>query len=811
LQTVQNFLVTNISDPQYQGNASSVVVMARDSENYVVDWYTGTISFSSSDIGALLPSVYTFTTADKGLKTFINGVAFSQTGEQYVRVTDTNSITGEQDNITVVSNVAGPATQVRFKDVSNPLNVQRDVASVPITIQLRDSNGQPTLAGVGGFTVKLSSSSGTGEYSSSANGPWSNSGVFTITQNFNVVNVYYKDSTAGNFTLTATDWLGSADDSGISNDSISTIVNTILINISTDLEVNNNIHTYVDSPIIYAKNDTGAYLAKVDFQISTLDAITNNPKQSNLTINWKDTNGATLQTGSASNIVSNSYSVSNITGSAQTGNYILEVVATATDGSFTNTQTVSIPVSGWTTKIDYNPDNINVGQPIEFTVQTRLDGVLTDASNLLVNLKDNNGSDVVGSGYSKTLAQLTKTNNGEYSGTLSSNGLSVVNPYYLYTKTLDNSNNIVAEDNNNDIFFENNPAASVKNFTIQKQLTSSAPATENYNLNFNWSSAQYALKYNLYRSTNRFTQLFQDNCSIQNIEAGHRFGDVGATEPYCNSVISQIVNVDDSTSWVKMATIDAPTTTYSIPWSQVQSDLSSGTYYYILRAENESGESAYSTLTYSQRRNYTFNATLANTNWISIPYESNYTKASDIVNEIEGGTGPNTNQKINTVTLWKSGSQDVESYKYNPLLGKWVGTDFSINAGDGISLILSGNTNNFDWTVAGNDIVTQKTFSANLDKPNNNWLSLPYSTAFSSASEIVNNIEDGLNTNQKINGIYRWNVLTQNVDSFTYNINTGLWEGNDFAINPGDGISINLSGGTSNVIWSPYLIINPNK
>ncbi len=811
LQTVQNFLVTNISDPQVQGNASSVVVMARDSENFVVDWYTGTITFSSSDSGAVLPPSYTFTTADKGLKTFINGVAFSQTGEHYVRATDNNGIIGEQANITVISNAAGPATQVKFKEVANPLYVQRDNASVPITIQLRDSNNQAAIAGVGGFTIKLSSSSGTGEYSASANGPWVSSGVFTIPQNFNAVNVYYKDSTAGNFTLTASDWLGNADDSGISNDAVTAIVNTVLINVSTDLEVNGNIHTYVDSPIIYAKNDTGAYLAKADFQISTTDAITNAPKQSNLVINWKGTNGSILQTNNVSNVVSNSYSVTNITGTAQTGNYTLEVQATTTDGTFTNTQTVNIPVSGWTAKIDYNPDNINVGQPIQFTIQTRLNGAFTDATNLVVNLKDNNGSDVVGTGYSKNLAQLSKTSTGQYSGTLSSNGLSVVNPYYLYTKLLDNSNNIVAEDNNNDIFFENNPAAQVKNFTIQKEITSTAPASETYNLNFSWDSAQYANKYNLYRSTNRFTQLFQDSCTVQDIADSHRFGDNGAVEPFCNAVISQLVDVDDSSSWVKMATVDSPATTYSIPWSQVESDLTNSTYYFILRAENESGESGYSTLVYSQRRSYGFNSTLANTNWISIPYESTYTKASDIVNEIEGGTGSGTNQKINTITLWKPNSQDVESFKYNPLLGKWVGSDFSINAGDGISLILSGNISNFNWTVAGNDISAQLTFNANADKPNRNWLSLPYSTIYANASEIVSNIEGALNTNQKINAVYRWNSTTQSVEAFTFNSSLGIWEGSDFAINPGDGISINLSGGTSNIIWNPYLIINPNK
>lgn len=811
-QVVNNFLVTNISDPQIQGNSSSVVVMARDSENYIVDWYTGTISFSSSDTNAVLPQAYTFTSADKGIKTFVNGIAFSTTGEHYVRATDTNGITGQQSNITVNNNPAGPTTQVRFKDATSPTTVQKDKASVPFTIQIRDANGQGSNAGVGGFAVRLNSSSGTGEYSLSPNGPWTTNGVFTIPQNFNAVNIYYKDSTAGNFTLTASDWLGNQDDSGISNDTLSVIVNTLNINVSTDLEVNNNSHIYVDSPIIFAKNDTGTFTAKSTFQISTTDALAGTPKLSNLIINWKNPQGTTIQTESINNTASHVFTVPQFSGTASSTNYTLEIIGASTDGNFNVTSNTNIPVSGWTIKVDYNPNNVNLGQPLQFTIETRNNGTLADPVSASVNFKDNNGSDVSGTGRIKYLNELTKTETGKYSGSLNSSGLTIGDPYYLYARVYENTTTL-AEDNNNDIFFENNPTVAPKNLKIEKVKTSIPPSAETYDLKFSWDISNYANTYNLYRSTNKTNTLFADACSINDISANHRYGEVGAVSPFCETTIQQNVNVDDETSWVEMASINNPTNTYTIPWSTIQSILTDSNYFYILRAENEAGESAYSTMVYSTKNTYTYNSVLANTNWISIPYNSVYKKASDIVNDIEGSTGNNSNKKINTVTLWKAGTQDVESYKYNSVLGKWVGTDFTINSGDGISLILSGQTSSFDWTVVGSDTVTQKTFNLNSGISNYNWMSIPYSTKFLTASEVVTNIEGstGSGTNQKINRISIWNPTTQSINSYSYNNSLNSWTGTDFVLNPGAAVRIDLSGGNQNVTWTPYLVINPNQ
>ena len=80
-----------------------------------------------------------------------------------------------------------------------------------------------------------------------------------------------------------------------------------------------------------------------------------------------------------------------------------------------------------------------------------------------------------------------------------------------------------------------------------------------------------------------------------------------------------------------------------------------------------------------------------------------YKKASDIVTDIEGGTGLNTNQKIKRVSLWDPTNQGtVSSYTYRVggAFNKWAGIDFNITPGSGVFIELSGLTQSFSWTPA---------------------------------------------------------------------------------------------------------------
>jgi hypothetical protein len=80
------------------GSAFTITVTALDAQGNVDTNYTGTVHFTKTDSGAgsALPSDYTFTGADAGVRMFPNGVTLVTAGTQTVTATDTvtSSITG---------------------------------------------------------------------------------------------------------------------------------------------------------------------------------------------------------------------------------------------------------------------------------------------------------------------------------------------------------------------------------------------------------------------------------------------------------------------------------------------------------------------------------------------------------------------------------------------------------------------------------------------------------------------------------------------------------------------------------------------
>jgi hypothetical protein len=71
------------------GVSFTVTVRAQDPSNNTVPGFTDTVSFSSSDPGAVLPGPYTFTPADGGAHTF--SVTFTTAGSQSLTVADTSN------------------------------------------------------------------------------------------------------------------------------------------------------------------------------------------------------------------------------------------------------------------------------------------------------------------------------------------------------------------------------------------------------------------------------------------------------------------------------------------------------------------------------------------------------------------------------------------------------------------------------------------------------------------------------------------------------------------------------------------------
>ena len=101
---LDHFDISGVLDPETAGAVSNnVVVRAVDPYGNTYTLYNGTVSFSSSDIYASLPSDYQFSTTEQGVHTF--SITMNTPGEHWVKVFDKNDTNkyGYQYDITVVT------------------------------------------------------------------------------------------------------------------------------------------------------------------------------------------------------------------------------------------------------------------------------------------------------------------------------------------------------------------------------------------------------------------------------------------------------------------------------------------------------------------------------------------------------------------------------------------------------------------------------------------------------------------------------------------------------------------------------------
>ena len=80
-------------------------------------------------------------------------------------------------------------------------------------------------------------------------------------------------------------------------------------------------------------------------------------------------------------------------------------------------------------------------------------------------------------------------------------------------------------------------------------------------------------------------------------------------------------------------------------------------------------------------------------NWISLAYTHSYTRASDIVRDIEGGIGPSANTKITEIARWDPNTQALVRFSWTP--AGWSGTDFLLGVGEGMYVKV---VSTFTWT-----------------------------------------------------------------------------------------------------------------
>jgi hypothetical protein len=241
--------------------------------------------------------------------------------------------------------------------------------------------------------------------------------------------------------------------------------------------------------------------------------------------------------------------------------------------------------------------------------------------------------------------------------------------------------------------------------------------------------------------------------------------------------------------WPQIGEVFAP----AIRFTAVGHGSDGTTHYYLVLAKDAGGVlSGNSTMGVKAHLSFAMSASRSNVYWMSIPYRSIYKRASDISDEL-------TAARIDVIGKWSAQTQSTILWYY--LRGAWRGTNFALGPGDGFYI---GVRSSFAWVVNGTDGAVGHPFTF-YPAPNNNvnWISLPYTHAFSRANEIVRAIEGGIGpgANTKIVELARWDPNTQALVRFSWT--PAGWSGTDFLLGVGEGLYVRV---VSTFTWTPRLL-----
>jgi len=408
---VNNFLVTNISDPQAQGTQSSLVLIARDVDGYIVENYNGTVTFSSDDLDAQLPETYTFIPAiDKGVHVFTNQVAFTTEGEKTVFVTDANGIEGQQSEITVGEGNTNPITALVITQPESPVTIAPNTTSPNITVELRDGAGVSTNAPVGGINIRVTSTTSTGQFATSTSGPWLNTMVINIPEGIGYANVYYRDSAVGNATITASDWDGAVDTVLIDNANLDVLIHRTYVDGQNTIQTLNALGEYEASAQLFARNGNGAITGKVTNNFSSRNLVNDQLVAVDWRTKWRQgvtllkSDTATDQTNFAVNVDP----VQTIAGASD-----FYAVAETTETTFADTygivsKQLQTVVSPWKTSIDA-PAYALDGETIDTTMTFRSGNALTSPTTATIFLLAADATNINSAVYIKGFASPSST------------------------------------------------------------------------------------------------------------------------------------------------------------------------------------------------------------------------------------------------------------------------------------------------------------------------------------------------------------------------------------------------------------------
>jgi len=218
------------------------------------------------------------------------------------------------------------------------------------------------------------------------------------------------------------------------------------------------------------------------------------------------------------------------------------------------------------------------------------------------------------------------------------------------------------------------------------------------------------------------------------------------------------------------------------------------THFYVVRGVKGSLESGNSSVLVKAELAFDFEPAATNLYFVSLPhgFPSNPPfQAGALAAEL---TDPVLGPNVDALFRWNSAANASAFYAW--IRNAWRGTDFALDAGDGFWL---GSRRPFTWAVLGNGTTVTLAFTAGQDR----WISLPYTSTYRTASDIVRELEGSLNAtaNTKVTEVAIWDAAAQSLRRFSWT--PAGWTGDDFAITIGVALRVSAVATFS---WDPRIL-----
>ena len=221
-------------------------------------------------------------------------------------------------------------------------------------------------------------------------------------------------------------------------------------------------------------------------------------------------------------------------------------------------------------------------------------------------------------------------------------------------------------------------------------------------------------------------------------------------------------------------------------WFDLRGHLSDGAdHFYVVRAISHGLEGPMSGVAVKAAVDMTYDPGRTNIAWLSLPYRSGISRASDLAALIG-------KDRIDVIGRWDATRQESTVYYHTG--GPWRGVDFPIAPGDGLYV---GLRTSFSLVLLGTDGPQSLTFSKNAGPMGSAaWTGLPFTGAYRHASDLAAELGPG-----RVVEVGKWDPATQS--SLHWSWTGSAWAGTDFGVAPGDGVYFVVA---SDFVWTPRVV-----